>query len=143
MARVDQSFTVGNWTVEVSLDRIDRNGDSISLRPQVMELLAHLAQRPGVVVSADELREALWPQRVVTDASIYTCVAELRRALDSDPAQIEYVQTVPKRGYRLVAPIGEAPIRSPEGSGGTLRAGRLLGYVCVCSPRSPHSQPGA
>ena len=84
MARVEKSFTVGNWTVEVSLDRILRDGESINLRPQVMELLAHLAQQPGEVVSADELREALWPQRIVTDASIYTCVAELRRALDGE-----------------------------------------------------------
>ncbi len=131
MARVEKSFTVGNWTVEVSLDRILRDGESINLRPQVMELLAHLAQQPGEVVSADELREALWPQRIVTDASIYTCVAELRRALDSDPARKAYVETIPKRGYRLVAPVTTAATARPADPGRSVRPWRLVGYVAM------------
>lgn len=98
-------FKVGNWLVEPSLDRISSGGEERSLRPQVMELLVYLAERPGEVVSTEQLLEELWDGRIVTEGSVYNCVSELRVALTTDGDGTANVQTIPKKGYRLVAPV--------------------------------------
>jgi TolB-like protein/uncharacterized tellurite resistance protein B-like protein len=70
-----------------------------------MDVLVYLASRGGQIVHADELLEELWPEKVVTSASIYNCITELRHAFqDCDDGQ-PYIDTVPKRGYRIVAPV--------------------------------------
>lgn len=114
-----KAFTVGEWLVEPDLDRI-RKGDEVrTLRPQVTELLVYLAQRPGEVVSTEALFDDLWAGKVVTTGSLYNCVAELRQALRDGPDSSLAIQTVPKRGYRLVmavsglADTAEPP--APEG----------------------------
>ena len=67
-----------------------------------MEVLVHLASRAGEVVSADELIDAVWAGRVVGDGAIYQSINQLRQALSDD---VQYIQTIRKRGYRLVAPV--------------------------------------
>lgn len=106
--------TVGDWLVEPELDRISRNGEQKSLRPQVMELLVYLADRPSQVVSADELLDNLWDSRIVTSGSVYNCVSELRDALTDGGRLDSPIQTIPKKGYRLVAAV--APVGPPAGS---------------------------
>ncbi len=99
----NKSFKVGDCLVEQDLDRISRGSEAASVRPQVMDVLVYLASKGGQIVHADELLENLWPGKVITSASIYNCITELRHAfLDCDDGQ-PYVDTVPKRGYRLVA----------------------------------------
>ena len=98
-------FKVGDWLVEPSLDRLSQGGEERSLRPQVMELLVFLAERPGEVVSTEQLLEELWDGRIVTEGSVYNCVSELRGALTTDGDDAATVQTIPKKGYRLVAPV--------------------------------------
>ena len=106
-------FKVGEWIVEPSLDRVSRNGEVRGLRPQVMELLVYLAERPGEVVSTDQLLDDLWDGRVVTEGSVYNCVSELRVALTSQGDGNSAVETIPKKGYRLVAPIGAVEAEKP------------------------------
>lgn len=92
-------YKLGNWLVEPELHRISSDAGEKSLRPMVMELLDHLAQQDGRVVSADEILDALWPDRVVASGSVYNCISELRDALDD--GDLQYVETIPKKGYRL------------------------------------------
>lgn len=124
----DRSFKVNDWIVEPGLNRLRGPGGRRKLRPQVMELLVYLAGRPGQVVSGDELLTDLWQGRIVTSASIYNTVAELRQALaDGDDSRV-FVETIPKRGYRLVASVSDVPEQGdpPVGStAGTRRNGVL------------------
>lgn len=109
-------FKIGNYLVEPELDRISLNGQVSSVRPQVMELLVYLARRPGRVFSADELIAELWPRKVVTNASLYNCVAELRRALGGNGDRPSLIETIPKRGYRLIGEVsGLEPLRIGKG----------------------------
>lgn len=117
------SFKVGEWSVEPDLDRLTRGSETVDLRPQVMQLLVYLAGRPGEVVRADQLLEALWPHKLVTHASIYNCIAELRHALAPGVDGSHYVQTIPKKGYRLVAPVS----RPEPGETGPVADGRAAG----------------
>lgn len=106
-------FTCGGWTVAPELDRIGRGGISIHLRPRVMEVLVYLAARPGRVVPDDELVDALWPGEFVADGVLKHAVCELRRLLGDDPAEPRFIETIPKRGYRMVALIGTCEEESP------------------------------
>ena len=98
-------FKVGDWLVEPDLDRISRGSESKNLRPKVMELLVYLAIQRGQVVSADELLDDLWAGKIVTGGSVYRCVGELRDALAGSEDRQVYVDTIPKKGYRLLAPV--------------------------------------
>jgi TolB-like protein/DNA-binding winged helix-turn-helix (wHTH) protein len=106
-------FTLGEWSVDPILGTITRGGDAIRLEPRTMRLLVCLAERAGEVVSADDLLDRVWPNVIVTPDSVYQAVAALRRLLGDDPKNPRYVVTVPKQGYRMVAPI-TAIAQSPE-----------------------------
>ena len=99
------SFRVGDWLVEPSLDRLCRNGTSVRLRPQLTNLLVLLARRAGRTVSKDEMLAGVWEGRFIAESGVSRCIAELRQALHDDARAPTLLLTVPKRGYRLVAPV--------------------------------------
>ena len=70
-----------------------------------MSVLLLLAERPGEVITSEEIIEKAWGGRPVADNPVYKTINKLRRALDDDPRNPRYIATVTKRGYRLVAPI--------------------------------------
>jgi DNA-binding winged helix-turn-helix (wHTH) protein len=90
-------------------------GGSLRLEPRVMAVLTELARHHGRVVSRQELHDTIWPGVVVTDYTLNRCIYRLRRALDSIAgdgaagAGAELIETLPKRGYRLLADISSAP----------------------------------
>lgn len=96
---------IGDWVLEVRRNRLHRDGESIALEPLATEVLAHFAAHPGKVVSTDELVEEVWARKFVGDAPVYRVVAELRRALQDDARRPQYIETIRKRGYRLVADV--------------------------------------
>lgn len=110
-----KEWTVGEWSVTPSLCRIERAGQSRTIEPKVMDLLALLASKPGEVFAQEEILAALWPGVVVGDDTLARSVSKLRRALGDDARSPAYVETVSKRGYRIVAPIGPV-VRAPAGA---------------------------
>jgi TolB-like protein len=96
---------VGNWVVTPSLNSISSLGGTVRLEPKVMEVLVCLAQHPGDTVSKEQLFQAVWPRTVVTEDVLKRCIAELRRAFDDDARDPRVIETISKRGYRLVAPV--------------------------------------
>jgi eukaryotic-like serine/threonine-protein kinase len=96
---------IGDWRVDLATGVVSRDGVVRRLRPQVIDVLAALASRPAEVVSKQELLDIAWKGRFVSDSPLTTTVAELREALEDDAKEPRYVQTVPKRGYRLIAPV--------------------------------------
>ena len=111
-AKLQVPFRLGSWLVDPSLDTISRGTQSIKLEPRMMRLLTCLADAPGAVVSQDRLLAEVWAGVVVGPASVYQAVSQLRRLLgDTDP-EPSYIATVPRKGYRLVAPV--RPPFSPE-----------------------------
>lgn len=99
------SFSVGDWKLEPDLDRASRDGERVRLRPQVMGLLVYLAERQPQVIHPDDLMRELWPGKIVSHSCIYNCIAELRRVLDAGGNRPSAIQTIPKKGYRLRAPV--------------------------------------
>lgn len=105
MPNSHQAFRIGDWLVEPDTCRVTMGDNAIKLEPKVMGLLVYLAQRPGRVVSREELERALWAGTVVGYDALTSAVIKLRKAFGDDPHRPWLVETVAKKGYRLVAPI--------------------------------------
>ena len=104
---------IGDWTVYPDRDEIEAAGAILKLEPRTMRLLLCLAQRPGEVVTIEELLEVVWPRVVVTHQSVYNTIAHLRRTLGDSSAIPVYIATVSKKGYRLVAPVSSPGAPNP------------------------------
>lgn len=105
----------GPFEVDLDAGELLKRGTRIGLREQSFQVLASLLEHPGQVVTRDELRQRLWGGEVFVDfdKSLNTAVAGLREALGDRADDPRYIETLPKRGYRLVAsvfaPLAEAP----------------------------------
>lgn len=104
-------FTLGGWLVQPSLNVIGQTGLARHLEPQVMDLLVFLASNGGRVVSKDQIIDAVWQGRFIADATLTRSIADLRRALGDDQQPHQYIETIPKRGYRLVPGISPVALR--------------------------------
>jgi TolB-like protein/DNA-binding winged helix-turn-helix (wHTH) protein len=102
------AFYLGAWRIDPALDEISRDGKTVKLEPRTMRVLVCFAERPGEVVSVNQLLDVVWKDLVVTPYSVYQAVAALRRALGDDPKDPTYIANVVRRGYRLVAPVEAA-----------------------------------
>ncbi|MEM6288206.1 MAG: winged helix-turn-helix domain-containing protein [Bacteroidota bacterium] len=82
------------------------NGSKVrKLEPKVMEVLACMASRPGETVTKDEFMAEVWTGTIVTDDVLARCISELRKALGDKARSPSYVETIRKRGYRVIAPV--------------------------------------
>jgi DNA-binding winged helix-turn-helix (wHTH) protein len=100
-----RDFQIGRWFAQPTLNLIRDGGTVRRLEPQVMDLLTFLATTGGRVVSKDEIIDAVWNGRFIAEATLTRSIAGLRRALDDDQRRPQYIETIAKRGYRLVATI--------------------------------------
>jgi TolB-like protein/DNA-binding winged helix-turn-helix (wHTH) protein/Flp pilus assembly protein TadD len=100
-----QAFRIGDWQVEPLLGRISKEGRMVHLRAKVMDLLVFLVERAGQVVSKDELLNGVWGTEFVSESALTRVVTELRQAFGDDVARPWLIETIPKRGYRLIAPV--------------------------------------
>lgn len=104
--RLGGEFWVGRWRVEPARNRISsREGEERRLEPQLASLLRFFAARRGEVVTKDEILEGVWGTRSVADSALTRAIAELRRGLGDEAHNPSYIETIPKRGYRLLAEV--------------------------------------
>jgi TolB-like protein/DNA-binding winged helix-turn-helix (wHTH) protein/Tfp pilus assembly protein PilF len=100
-----ESFRVGEWLAEPARDVLQRAEETVKLEPRTMRVLTYLAERPLQVVSQSELEEFVWAGVVVTPQSVYQSIAQLRRVFGDTPRQPRYIETIQRKGYRLIAPV--------------------------------------
>ncbi len=102
---MSREFRLANWLVTPDLNRITDGERSVSVEPQVMEVLVFLADHPGEVLSKDRILEAVWHNTYVTDDVLAYSISELRKALGDDARSPRFIETIQRRGYRLIAPV--------------------------------------
>ena len=102
---MDVDFHVGDWLIEPNLSTVSRKGATVHLQPKVMGVLVCLAQHAGEPVSKERLLQSVWPDAFVTEDVLKHSISELRRVFDDDAQDPAIIQTIPKRGYRLVAQV--------------------------------------
>ncbi|MBT8145501.1 MAG: winged helix-turn-helix domain-containing protein [Gammaproteobacteria bacterium] len=133
---VQQAFLLGDWRVYPELNQLSAISDRHcrrTLEPRLMHLLCHLAANSGRVLTREQLTSELWPRVIVNENSLTRAVSELRRQLTTaGRSGTDYLQTIPKRGYRLVClpqPIPSAikeHTMAPEAALGLSRAAAIL-----------------
>ena len=101
----DAPFRVGDWLVEPSLNRLTRGGESIQIELKMMDVLVCLAGRAGELVTRREITDTVWATEFITEKTLTRAVAELRRTLGDDARQPRYIETIHRKGYRLIAPM--------------------------------------
>ena len=142
------------------------DGKPVSLSPKAFEILVALIQSNGRLLTKDELMQQVWPDSFVEEANLTVNISALRKALGETPGGQQYIETIPKRGYRFIAPVTEhldagkiapsvqtarielklGPVPSPKRSAGSHRwwlaaAGMLLVAILVSAVLLSRRQP--
>ncbi len=110
-------YRFGPFELDPAEGSLARNGTGIKLQDLPYRLLVMLVERPGEIVTREEVRERLWPENtfVEFDNSLGVAIRKVRDALNDDAEAPRYVETVPRRGYRFLAPVRFLePVRSPD-----------------------------
>jgi TolB-like protein/Tfp pilus assembly protein PilF len=103
----DRALTFGRFRLEPR-GGLMSGAREVHLTPKARALLSFLAERPGEVVTKEELFAAVWPETTVGDAALVTCIQELRKALRDDARKPRYIETLHRRGYRFIAKAAPA-----------------------------------
>jgi DNA-binding winged helix-turn-helix (wHTH) protein/tetratricopeptide (TPR) repeat protein len=98
-------FRLADWLVEPSLNCISRDGTTIKVDGRHMRVLLLLAKHAGEIVSVQQIEDEVWRNEVVTQNSIHQAIAQLRKGLSDDRKAPRYIETVARKGYRLVASV--------------------------------------
>ena len=105
---MSDEFRLGPWLVQPSQNTISNHGSTTRLEPKMVEVLVCLAESPGETVSKEQLIRKVWGDTFVTDDVLIRSISELRKALDDDPKAPRVIETIPKKGYRLLEKVERA-----------------------------------
>lgn len=98
-----------SFRLDTANERLWRGTHKVTLRPKTFAVLRYLVEHPGRLITKDELLDAVWPDTSVSDVVPIVCVREIRQALGDHPETPRFIETVPRRGYRFIAPLTSAP----------------------------------
>src|SRR5437588_7667224 len=104
----DRVLTFGRYRLAPRVGLMS-GGRQVRLTPKALALLSFMVDRPGEVVTKEELFATVWPEVAVGDAALVTCVQELRKALGDDARRPRYIETLHRRGYRFIGKVSMAP----------------------------------
>jgi Tol biopolymer transport system component/DNA-binding winged helix-turn-helix (wHTH) protein len=121
-------FTLGEIEVRPASNELVVARDVVRVKPRLMDVLLRLAASPGQVVTREALIADAWPRRMVNDEVLSRVIADLRGVLRDDAREARYIETLPKVGYRLIAPIG-APLPASRPPRRVTRAVALVGLA--------------
>ena len=118
------TFRFGPFEADIRTGELRKRGSRLRLQDQPFQVLAMLLAKPGELVTREELQQKLWPQDTFVDFDhgLNTAINKIREALGDTASDPQYVETLPKRGYRFIAPVESATASattSPEQSAAT------------------------
>lgn len=102
---MNKAYRLGQWTVDPSRNLLCGDDAETHVEARAMDALNLLAANAPYIVSIDDLIETLWPRTHADSGTLHRLVSKLRRALGDSPSDPQYIETVPKRGYRIVAGV--------------------------------------
>ncbi len=134
-------FRLGDWEVRPDHNELVSRQETRRLEPKAMDLLVFMASSAPEVMSKNDIIDTVWEGRIISEGTLTNTIAELRRALGDDARHPRYIETIPKRGYCLVAPVesvssltdddAQAPPRRPKAVLVIAVAGILLATAVV------------
>ena len=108
-------LTFGNHRLDLARRELRHGGEQVALEPRAFDLLAFLIENRDRVVSKDDLLEAIWGGRIVSDLAITTRINAVRRALSDDGAAQRLIRTFSRKGFRFIGEITEQWEVPPSG----------------------------
>ena len=117
-------FRFGVFEVDLKAGGLRKNGLRIRLQDQPFQILLSLLERPGEVVAREDLRQKLWPADTFVDFdhSLNAAINKLREALGDSASSPRFIETLPRRGYRFIAPVEPLGEAVPSSDAGTQHA---------------------
>ncbi len=121
---VPPTLRFGVFELDPKAGELRKKGMKVRLQGQPIDILVLLLQRPGEIVTREDLQKELWPADTFVDfeQGLNNAMKRLRAALDDDAERPHFIETLPRRGYRFIAPVegagvGKLPVEALNGSG--------------------------
>src|ERR1044071_2155747 len=95
----------GSYRLDVGDIRLWRDAQEVRLTGKAFAVLHYFVEHPGQLATKDDLFAAAWPETVVSEATLVSCIQELRQALRDDAKKPRYIETIHRRGYRFVGKV--------------------------------------
>lgn len=108
---LQKGFYLENWYIEPHLGNVTGEHRTIRLEPKIMEVLVCMAERQGEVIRKEDFFQKTWSDVNVTPHVLARAISEIRRTFHDEPQNPRFIQTVPKIGYRLIAPVSAGSFR--------------------------------
>ncbi|HMI51681.1 MAG TPA: winged helix-turn-helix domain-containing protein [Candidatus Saccharimonadales bacterium] len=128
-------YEFGRFRFDPADHSLSSGGRTVSLTPKILEILLVLVQNGNRLTTKEELMQRVWPDSFVEEANLTVNISALRKLLGATPDGQQYIETLPKRGYRFVAPVRE--LRDPEPGAGPSESPDSAGAPA----RSPEDSP--
>src|SRR5262249_16636698 len=109
-----QILSFGPYRLDTQKEQFWHKTQPVRLTPKAFQLLCYVVERPGQLVTKEELFRVVWADTVVGDAALTMCVQEIRKALQDNPKSPQYMETVHRRGFRFIAAITTQPVASSQ-----------------------------
>src|SRR5574338_138972 len=113
--RVTAQFSFDRFFVDAGQRRLTNGGEIIEVNSRYLDALILMLAHPGQLITRDRFLDEVWKGIPVTDEALSQCIANLRRLLGDDAACPQFIETVPKHGYRFIAPVEERQVRTHFG----------------------------
>src|SRR4051794_9826018 len=108
------SFRFDRFLLDPADRQLRRDGEPVELNARYLDALALLVREAGKLISKDRFMGEVWRGIPVTDEALTQCIKTLRRQLGDDAASPRFIETVPKHGYRFIAPVDQTgPVSAP------------------------------
>ena len=141
----NHSYEFGRFRLKVAERVLLREGELVPLTPKVFDILVTLVEHGGQVVAKDDLMKRVWPNTFVEEGNLTQNISLLRKALGESPGGVQFIETVPRRGYRFVADTSqswhEEPIEAPVDNG-PLAATPVVSIPNTTSPNTTSQSAG-
>ena len=117
----EQRIIFDSFSLDLVNECLWQGSKAIKLRPKAFAVLNYLLERPGQLVTKEELLNSIWPETFVSDAVLKVTIRQLREALDDDPKSSRFIETAHRRGYRFIGQIAESEQVTPNQEVGSVR----------------------
>jgi DNA-binding winged helix-turn-helix (wHTH) protein len=105
--QADQTFSFGLYRLDLAEARLWRGKQEVRLTGKAFAVLRYLVTHAGELVTKDDLFQAIWPETIVSDSALTSCIKELREILRDQAQERRYIETVHRRGFRFIGQLND------------------------------------
>ena len=145
MSATQQLLRFGVFELNLGTEELRKDGTPVKLAPQPFAILALLASRSGQLVTREDIQKQIWGDGTYVDFEhgLNQCIKQIRTALSDNPDRPAYVETVPRRGYRFLAPVVSKTVAAPPPKVVESKSGMQPLPAAVAVPKGTPTEPAS